>query len=445
MAFPTTLTRRNVPEATGSHEPPPTNPRGRTRRVTGLDVARAFALLGMFIVHFGGGPVGASTGWQSSVTRFFDGRAMPLFVVLSGCGVAFLLERSQRPWREMAGRAALLLLVGLAFEAAVPVAVILQAYALYFLFAVPARKIATRWLLPTAAVVMALGAASVMFLVRHLPNALEYAQADTSTFGSLYLLGKPHVLASNLLFTGVYPVFPSFAFVLVGMWLARHDLTSMRRNIGLVVAGAAIAVVGYGSGFATNGQRVDRTTSPVNALLADAATLGVDPKEYLTAQATANGVTYEVALADLAGQLDVDADSLAAKIERGVPARDPSGWTLLNQAGHSNMPAWMIGASGWSVFVIGVCLVIAERARKLLRPFVALGQVSLTAYVAHLALFRWPMKNWPWGFKPTEGLLLILGGWVLAAVVAWAWKSRFAHGPLEYVLRQSGRLASATA
>jgi hypothetical protein len=286
-----------------------------------------------------------------------------------------------------------------------------------------------------------MGSASSMLLVRHLPNALSYSPSNPEVFGSLHLLGKPHVLIADLMFTGVYPVFPSFAFVLVGMWLARHDLTSTRRNIGLVAAGAALAIVGYGSGFLTNDQRVDRNASPITELLADAADRGIDPKELLVAQAADEGVAYEEALGGLAEQFDVDAGVLATKIDRGVPARDPSVWKLFDQAGHSNMPAWMIGATGWSVFVIGACLLIAERARTALRPLVALGQVSLTVYVAHLALFRWPMKNWPWGFKPTEGLLLVLGGWAIAAMVAWAWKARFAHGPLEFVLRQCGRVA----
>jgi uncharacterized membrane protein YeiB len=426
----------------------PVKPKAANRRVLGLDLARALALLGMFFAHFGSAAVGGQGGWQSDVTRFTDGRAMPLFVVLSGCGLTFLLARSKRPWREVASRALVLLLIGLAFEVTQPVAVILQSYAAYFLLAVLVRKMSTRWLLPAAAAVAAVGALTDMYLVEHLPSATEHVASNADTIGALNLLGKPLVLLSDLFFTGVYPVFPSFAFVLVGMWIARQDLSSRRLRAGLVGAGAALAVIGYGSGWATQDERKLEGLGPVEQLVVTADGAGVDIDDFIDAQAAGTGTTREQVIEVAAAEFGLTGDELMAQLdaaERAPEVRaatEPDGWDLLNQSGHSNMPAWMIGASGLSCFVIGLCLVLADLARRLIWPLAALGQLSLTAYVTHLALFRWPMKNWPWGFTPTEGLVLTTAGWLAAAVVAAIWRMKFRQGPLEHGLRAAGRLGA---
>ncbi len=441
-----TLTESNTDTGTPPDSPADAAP--TRRRVLGLDLARALALLGMFFAHFGSAAVGASSGWQRDVTRFTDGRAMPLFVVLSGCGLTFLLARSKRPWREIGSRALVLLLIGLAFEVTQPVAVILQSYAAYFLLAVPARKIATRWMLPAAVAVTALGAFTDIYLIKHLPRASEHIAANADTFGALSLLGKPLVLLSDLSFTGVYPVFPSFAFVLVGMWIARQHLSSTRLRRGLVGVGAVLAVVGYGSGWATQDVRKAEGLTPVEEIVVLTDSAGIDIDEYVAGQATATGKTPEQFLDVAAAQFGLTGDELSAQIDAAKEspavraAVEPDGWDLLNQSGHSNMPAWMVGATGLSCFVIGLCLVIADRARRVLWPLVALGQLSLTAYVTHLALFRWPMQHWPWGFTPTEGIVLTVAGWLAAAVVAALWRVRFRQGPLEHALRAAGRLGA---
>jgi peptidoglycan/LPS O-acetylase OafA/YrhL len=68
-----------VPSASAEPSAEPT----RKRRISGLDLARAIALLGMLFAHFGGSAVGGNGGWGSHITAFTNGRAMPLFVILS--------------------------------------------------------------------------------------------------------------------------------------------------------------------------------------------------------------------------------------------------------------------------------------------------------------------------------------------------------------------------
>ncbi len=395
----------------------------RRGRVVGLDIARSLALLAMFIAHFAASVHTNAGTWQSRVVGFTDGRAMPLFILLGGCGATFLLARSRRPWREMTGRAIVLLLLGLAFAATQPVAVILQAYAVYFLLAVAAAKLPTRWLLPTAAAVTGAGALSVMFVTRHLPTELDYRDSVSDTFGSLGLLAKPHVLLSDIFITGYYPVFPCFGFILVGMWVARIDLTSRRFRVGLVAAGIALFAVGYGAGALTEGQREDLTSATDQILVGATQQHG--------AFVVDTSVIVERSIGSVSGAIP-GAGSIA----------DPDGWDLLDQKGHSHMPAWMIGATGWSLLVIGLCLLLPGWARKMMQPLVALGQFALTAYVAQLILFRWPLKDWPGDRGPTTQIMLTVAGWASLAIVAWAWKARSAHGPLEYLLRLAGRLTS---
>ncbi len=420
----------------------------RRRRITGLDLARSVALLGMLYAHFGTSAVGNTDGWQAQVAHFTNGRAMPLFVTLSGCGLTFLLLRSKHPWREMVGRSALLLVVGLYFEIAVPIAVILQSYAAYFLLAIPFRRMATKWLLPSALGFIGVGALTTMFLNEHLPNVSDLRSGSSENFGALFHLAHPLELLSSMFFNGVYPVFPSFAFVLLGMWITRQDLASTKLRLRLIAAGALVALAGYGVGFATEDQRTTAGLNAAEELLVTAEQAGIDPNDLVDEQAAQLGTTREATIGLIAKQYEISPAELTAALDglganaAVAAASDPDGWDLLNENGHSNMPAWMLGASGLSVFVIGISLVIADRARRLTMPFVALGQMALTAYVFHLALFRWPMQDWPYGFSPTEGLALTLGGWLAAAAFALVWTMKLNHGPLEYLLRLAGQTTS---
>ena len=105
---------------------------------------------------------------------------------------------------------------------------------------------------------------------------------------------------------------------------------------------------------------------------------------------------------------------------------------------HSNMFGWYVLASASAVAAAALCLVVVPaQATRGLRPLVLLGQLALTAYVAHLVLG----EQWLWEWERTErpSLLtqLVIVGLVVAAfaAVATLWRSRFQRGPLEAALR----------
>ncbi|MBA6339403.1 DUF1624 domain-containing protein, partial [Colwellia sp. BRX8-7] len=65
-------------------------------RVTGFDLARAFAIFGMVIVNFKIA-MNADTGNQllMSFTHLFEGRASALFVILAGVGITFMTNKAR--------------------------------------------------------------------------------------------------------------------------------------------------------------------------------------------------------------------------------------------------------------------------------------------------------------------------------------------------------------
>ncbi len=326
----------------------------------------------MFISHYGAHILDRKERlWPSSVVRFTDGRAMPLFVVLSGAGCAFLCRRSGAAVRVLS-RAALLLLAGLWLEGGL-VAVILHFYALYLVVGLLVARVPTRWLMGLALIATAAGAWVKLYLVDDLPK--PYVITGDSWWSAIPHLGHPRLLLSHLSFGGIYPALPTLAFFFVGMWLTRFDLRSRRVVNELMTSGLVLAVVGYGVGWATDSHRI------------------------------------------------------------GLAPDSTSSWRLLSAAGHSQMPAWIVGSTGLALAVIGASLWVAQRFPRVTLPFAYAGQLALTFYIVHVFLLRRGLRNWPWKMQPPEILAAIAGLFVVYVLVAWLWRSQWRHGPAESILR----------
>ncbi len=134
------------------------NARTGSRRLGGVDAARAVAVLGMVMVHFG--PTPAPDTALGNLYGVPHGRASVLFVLLAGVGVALLSaggpsEKAPRRLANVRGRlilrAALLLPLGLWLQGLDHgVLVILQYYAVYFVLAAFVLTFPDRWLLAGA-------------------------------------------------------------------------------------------------------------------------------------------------------------------------------------------------------------------------------------------------------------------------------------------------------
>ena len=274
-------------------------------RITGLDLARAMAMLGMVIVHYVW-PDDSGTA-VDVVASALRGRAMPLFVLLGGVGVTLAVDRFPTPDRALLVRAVLLFALGLAaHELSEWVAVILQWYGLLFAVAPLLRRLPSPVLLLASAAVAIGGSWTFQVLGDWPRHAISWRDLDS-----------PIYVIRALSVDGSYPLLPVASFFILGLWLGRLDLRSDRVAMWLTGAGATV-------GFAT---------LLITDALVDAR--GLNPFVFDAAKRTPNPTGYDTSR--------FWADQ------------------LLDTTGHSQMLAWVVSAAGTAVAVVGLCLLIAPR------------------------------------------------------------------------------------
>lgn len=221
---------------------PHTGARPRARlsdpaRVGGVDLARGLAVLGMFAAHllWITDPFDALD--PSTWIAVVSGRSSILFATIAGVSIG-LVTGGATPLTggamttargRLAVRAALLWVLGILLIATgVPVYVILPAYAVMFLLALPLTGLPARVLLPLAGAL-----ALVMPLVQVLLDALPLWTSAAGEGVSLALGWH-------------YPFTTWMAFVVAGLGVARAGMTALRVQVWLVAAGTALAALGYG-------------------------------------------------------------------------------------------------------------------------------------------------------------------------------------------------------
>lgn len=325
-------------------------------RLTGIDVARGLAVLGMVTAHVGPDDPGR-TSPADRLLELADGRSSALFVVLAGLSLALMsggrvplggrdLRRSRV---RVAARAVVVLLVGLVLESLdTPILVILPTYAVLFL----AGCVVLRW--STRALVVA----AVAFAVVGPParEAIGLAAPGTVVdgFGDelAALVVGPH-----------YPALVWIAYLLAGLALGRQDLASgaVQRRTALV--GTALTVGGYGAGHL------------VSLLLGDDAALAsTRPHSSTTFEVVGNtGVALLVVAACLA---------VAVRAPRALA------------------PVAAVGALAFTAYTAQIVVVAAVGPEIVWQPLLT----SWLAFVAGTVLACWAWRTWL-GRGPLERLL----------------------------------------
>jgi uncharacterized protein len=117
-----------------------------------------------------------------------------------------------------------------------------------------------------------------------------------------------------------------------------------------------------------------------------------------------------------------------------------SAWTLLTAGPHSGTTFDIIGSLGVAITMI-VCATVAvdrlPRLRRLAAPVIAVGTMSLTAYVGHFLVSSLLST----GTSTQDSWLSLLWFVVGATVFAWIWSRFFRRGPLEYLLNAATKAA----
>ena len=448
----------------------------RAPRIRGVDLARGLAMLGMLAAHVSMAPSLVPTD-PSTWAGVVHGRSSILFATLAGVSVALLTGRSTPPAGDDLVRARLRVLVravclfavgGLVQLLSTPVAVILEYYAVLLVLCVPLLRWRSRSLFIAAGAV-ALVVPTLLQLWTSLSPSVMWASSGG--------------LAGQLVISGFYPAAVWAAFVLAGVGVGRLDLGAVRVRRWLVVAGTALAVLGYGSSWVAT--QVFPSTDPSAAYAsssgssASAAQGSADSEGSLVSSSgppsspeyaegddvdlTGFGCidymdgTYYCTAPGSPGEITPESAAdwgAGGGGDEGPGLTLPTADQLLGTSAHSGTTPEVLGSGGVALAVLGACLVISEalgrrRLGWLVAPVVAVGAMSLTVYSVHLVglAVTTQLSGGVVGDPSGEPSWLVGGGWLYltfagaALVLCPLWLRLAGRGPLERLLTWVGRRA----
>lgn len=369
----------------GSPIPPVRIPRGR---LLGIDVVRAVAIIGVFVMHF------HITGWWQAgapdaapelidwVQEHTSSRAMSLFVLLAGVAVA-LMTGGARPYRgrEMAlarrrvfVRAIALFAIGLCISQFAPS--VLEFYALLLVLLLPFTRLRARTLAALSALAIPV---VTLYTVWVMNNHLDWLRTETPT--GFAVLTQPDRLGDYLFalafYGGGFQTVYGIPLVLAGLAIGRLDLHDNAVRVRMAIGGLCLAVTAW----------LVSLLAPY--LFADAAT----------------------------------ADDLA-----------PNWRAVLEMPGlYATSAVGIAFMIGVALLLLGVFLAVMDRplARRLLWPLVATGGMTMTWYAAHL-LFLYLLD------PPTLFSFVGFAAFVAAVLVlSTLWRHWFRRGPLEWLVHKA--------
>ena len=370
------------------------NTTGRRPRITGIDAARAIAIIGMAYAHLG--PIFVSSDIDTVASLLTTGFASALFAVLAGVSVSIMSQRGvekggvelAQSRQQLMLRGTILIGIGLVLSIAqYNIAVVLSAVGALFL---------------------------VLPLVARWSNRALWA-----LLVGLLVLGPFVIVASDTfntyvdIISGSYPLTAWFTYGVAGMLVHRYLIHSRMLQWISLVAGVVLAVIGVNA----------------RSWISDQLPAPEDPKMY--------------------DQLTTDPTPAA-----GVAGGGPGGatnsnpdiqstwwYTYLGPEPHMGGLIDVATSIAVSVAVIALCLLITALplGRTILYPLRAMGSMSLTVYVAHVLTAAMILTNdnnpaWSSSEEPATHPLA-LGVTIVAAIVcAMIWKQFFRRGPLEWVM-----------
>jgi uncharacterized membrane protein YeiB len=271
-------------------------------------------------------------------------------------------------------RSLFLLVIGLFNFAISPISDILHFYAVYIAIGACLLTLSNRSLAVLASATIAVRPL-VMTSFDFVKNWNFNTVADTGIGSLLGIIG-------HFLFNGCFPVIPWMAFVMVGMWIGRRDLSdrSFRKKLLLTGAGAVT---------------IAESLSRVGMYLSSSAQHGQGAENLLP---------------------------------------------LFQIVAWDSIPLFMISAMGSALGVISLSTILADKCgnSRWIMPHIAAGQVTLSLYVAHIIVGTLFLKTvetleMELVFFPLWGTMVFYTG---AVLFAYYWMRRFGKGPLELLMRR---------
>lgn len=201
---------------------------GTPSRIVGIDTARGFAILGMFIAHAMPNP--------SDTELVVDGRSSILFATLAGISLGILSGQDSpaprgsrsRIYRVVLIRSLFVFLLGVVLASlGSEIAIILDYYAIMFVLVTPLLFL-PRIVLGILLGVFAFGAPALAGLVGETEQASSFVD-----------------VAREYLLTGYYPALIWVPFLLAGIIAARSGLTRPSVQVSMIVVGSLSAIAGY--------------------------------------------------------------------------------------------------------------------------------------------------------------------------------------------------------
>jgi len=354
------------------------------QRIVGYDLARALAVIGMVIVNF---KVVMNAGtdapvWLSSLVGLLEGRAAATFVILSGVGISLLsrraiaennVEKLRKNRHTLLKRALFLFIAGLCYTPLWP-ADILHFYGVYIAICAFFLSFSD-----SALWSLSFGFMALFVLMSVL---LDYEQGwnwETMDYEGLWTIDG---LMRHIFFNGFHPVFPWTAFMLVGLWLGRQNLTDHKfRNRLLLLSFACLIVAESLSKYII-----------------------------FTFGGPALSLKHEL-----------------VEFFFGTGPIPP-------------MPLYLFSAGSTALALITLCVSLAEKFSEAfwLQPLIATGQLALTNYVAHVIIGMGALEML--GLLNEQSLAFAVGSAIFFCAVtiffSHFWLKHFAQGPLEWAMRK---------
>jgi len=354
-----------------------------TNRIAGIDVARALAIMGMIIVNFKIAFGDKGNEFYKLFASIFEGKAAATFVVLAGVGIAFMSNNAVKNNDKIklkniririAKRAIFLFVIGLLY---IPIwiADILHFYGIYMLITLLLIS-NSRKLIFNLGLLLILVYPLLMLLWNY-DTGWNFETFVYSDFWSVSGFFR------NLFYNGFHPVIPWTAFMLLGLWFGKQDLSNER----FIKKSLLVSIIVF-----------------VIMLLIS--------KILITVLSEGNQATL-----------------LELKQVLGTSPMPP-------------LPIYMISGSSIAIFIISMSILIAKKYENnfIIVALTKTGQLAFTFYVAHVIIgmgiveFINPEKMGKYSIEFSIIYALIFSLFCILFAVLWTKNKE--TGPLEWAMRK---------